>query len=318
MPDKTHYDLNVLGAGPAGMTAVVYSARKQIDTLIISDDIGGQTLWSAGIENYLGFMFITGPELVRKFEEHVRAFDVPQEYTRVSNLTREAEKFNIHTEDGRVFTARAVIVATGKSPRMLGVPGEKELIGRGVAYCATCDAPLFAGHNVAVIGGGNSGLDAVIQLMGLCPKVYLIEHSPALRADAVVVKKARAADNVEILTNTSVKEIVGDDFVEGIIIDDVNGANRRKLDVKGVFIEIGLIPNTSFLNQLVHLNPQGEIPVDCAARTGVPGLYAAGDVTDVPEKQIIIAAGDGAKAALGAYAYLLRLPIVEDWGPMVS
>lgn len=300
------------------MTAVVYGARKQMDMLVISDDIGGQTMWSAGIENYLGFPFITGPELVQKFEEHVRQFNVPHEYTRASNLSRTGDRFSVQTHDGRTFTARAVIVATGKSPRMLGVPGEKELIGRGVTYCATCDGPVFAGHDVAIIGGGNSGLDAVVQMMKICPKVYIIERSPELRADAVVVRKAQEADNVEILAGTKVTEIIGEDFVDGIMIDSVDGGSPRRLDVKGVFIEIGLSPNTDFADGLVRLNPHGEIPVDCAARTGIPGLYAAGDVTDVPEKQIIIAAGDGAKAALGAYAYLVRLPVAEDWGQMIT
>ncbi|NLN74956.1 MAG: FAD-dependent oxidoreductase [Armatimonadetes bacterium] len=314
MADKTNYDLVIIGGGPAAMTAVVYAARKQVDMLVISDDIGGQTMWSSGVENYLGFPFITGAELVQKFEDHVRTFNVPQEYTRATRLARSGDVFNIDTQDGRQFTSRAVIIATGKSPKMLNVAGEKEFLGRGVTYCATCDGPVFAGQNVAVVGGGNSGLDAVVQMMKICPRVYLIERSQSPRADAIMIQKAKADPNVEILTNTTVKEIVGGNFVEGLVIDSVDGGNLRKLDVSAVFVEIGLSPNTDFLNGIVRLNQNKEIPVDCAARTGIPGLFAAGDVTDVPEKQIIIAAGDGAKAALGAYAYLVRLPVGETWG----
>ena len=314
MADKTNYDLVIIGGGPAAMTAVVYAARKQVDMLVISDDIGGQTMWSSGVENYLGFPFITGAELVQKFEDHVRTFNVPQEYTRATRLARSGDVFNIDTQDGRRFTSRTVIIATGKSPKMLNVAGEKEYLGRGVAYCATCDGPVFAGQNVAVVGGGNSGLDAVVQMMKICPRVYLIERSQSPRADAIMIQKAKADPNVEILTNTTVKEIVGGNFVEGLVIDSVDGGNLWKLDVSAVFVEIGLSPNTDFLNGIVQLNQNKEIPVDCAARTGIPGLFAAGDVTDVPEKQIIIAAGDGAKAALGAYAYLVRLPVGETWG----
>lgn len=318
MPDKTHYDLIILGAGPAGMTALVYAARKQMDVVIVSENVGGQALWSAGIENYLGYIFIPGPELVSKFEEHVRTFNVPQEYTKATKLTRSGDTFRVETQDGRTFTSRAVIVSTGKSPKMLGVPGEKEFGGRGVTYCATCDGPMFAGKDVAVVGGGNSGLDAVVQLMKICPKVYIIERAAELRADAIMIEQAQAAPNVEILTGTAATEIIGESFVSAIKVESVSGGNQRQLDVQGVFVEVGLTPNASFAEGAVRLNPRGEIPVDCAARTGVAGLYAAGDVTDVPEKQIIIAAGDGAKAALGAYAYLVRLPVSDDWGPKLT
>ncbi len=318
MPEKTNYDLIILGAGPAGMTAVVYSARKQLDVLVISDDIGGQAMWSSAIENYLGFIMISGADLVLKFDEHVRIFSVPQEFTRARHVSRHGGLFRVETEDDRVFHSRALIVATGKSPKLLDVPGEKEFRGRGVVYCATCDGPLFAGKTVAVVGGGNSGLDAVVQMMKICPRVYLIDIESKPRADEVVVRQAREAPNVDILPNTCVNRILGEDFVTGIEIENVDTGEKRTLDVDGVFIEIGLAPNSACVQDLVRLNPIGEIPVDCAARTGVPGLYAAGDVTDVPEKQIIIAAGDGAKAALGAYSYIVRLPMgtADDWGPM--
>ena len=308
MPEKMHYDLIILGAGPAGMTAGVYAARKQLDTLILTGDVGGQTLWSSGIENYLGFVFIPGTELVQKFEEHLRTFNVKLEYTKALGVFRVTGGFAIECEDGRTFFARAVIVATGKSPRLLNVPGEREFTGRGVTYCATCDGPLFAGTNVAVIGGGNSGFDAVIQLMKICPKVYLIEVMHNLRADEIMIQQAKEHGNVEIMTGTAIKEILGDNLVNAVIVENVDSYERRKLEVSGIFIEIGLSPNSGAVKDMVDLNKYSEIIVDCAARTGVPGLFAAGDVTNVPEKQIIVAAGEGAKAALGAYSYIIRLP----------
>lgn len=313
MAERSHYDLIIIGAGPAGMTAGVYAARKQISTLILTENVGGQALWSSGVENYLGYIYITGAELVQKFEEHLRTFDVELKFDRVVGLHRLEEGFRVDAQSGKSYTARAVIVAAGKSPRLLDVPGEKEFTGRGVTYCSTCDAPLFAGMDVAVVGGGNSGLDAVIQLMRICPKVYLIEITPTLRADEVLQEKVRSAKNVEIMTRTAVREIHGDNFVTGITVENLETRTLRTIDVKGVFVEIGLVPNADFVKELVALNRYGEIPVDCGAWTGVPGLYAAGDVTDVPEKQIICAAGDGAKAALGAYSYLVRLPVSLDW-----
>jgi alkyl hydroperoxide reductase subunit F len=318
MARKAQYDLIIVGAGPAGMTAGVYAARKQISTLILTENVGGQALWSSGVENYLGYIYITGAELVQKFEEHLKMFDVELEFARVVGLHRVEGGFRVDTEGGESYNARAVIVAAGKSPRLLNVPGEKEFTGRGVTYCSTCDAPLFAGMDVAVVGGGNSGLDAVIQLMRICPKVYLIEISQKLRADEILQDKVRSAKNVEILTRTLVKEIHGDDFVTGITVENLETHDQRTIDVKGVFVEIGLVPNADFVKGLVALNRYGEIPVDCGAWTGVPGLYAAGDVTDVPEKQIICAAGDGAKAALGAYSYLVRLPVSLDWSDKIN
>ncbi|MFQ3550360.1 MAG: FAD-dependent oxidoreductase [Armatimonadota bacterium] len=316
MPEnKNHYDLIILGAGPAGMTAGVYAARKQIDTLIITEDIGGQATWSSGIENYLGFVYVTGAELVQKFEEHLRKFDITLIFSGVSRLAYNDGIYTVVTTNGDRYYSRAVIVATGKSPKLLNVPGEKEFTGKGVAYCSTCDGPMFEGMEVAVVGGGNSGLDSVVQLMKICPKVYLIEYAPKLRADEVMQKQAIEHGNVEIMVSTAVREIKGDAFVNSIVVEDLTTNQQKEIPVKGVFVEVGLSPNTSFMGNLVDLNEYGEIPVDCAGRAGLPGLYAAGDVTNVPEKQIIIAAGDGAKSALGVYSYLVRLPnVAEDWG----
>lgn len=309
--DKTHYELIILGAGPAGMTAGVYAARKQLDTLIITENIGGQAMWSSCVENYLGYIYIPGTELVQKFEEHLKQFDVRIEYTRASKISLVEGGFRVDTADDRTFFGRAVIVATGKSPRLLNVPGEKEFTGRGVTYCATCDGPLFSGKVVAVVGGGNSGLDAAVQLMKICPKVYVIESTGRLRADEVMIDQVEQAENVEILLETSVREISGETFVNSITVETKGETNKLSLD--GIFVEVGLTPNTDFIKGLVELNKYGEIPVDCAGHTGIPGLYAGGDVTIVPEKQIIIAAGDGAKAALGAYSYIVRQPNINDW-----
>ncbi|MDH7600623.1 MAG: FAD-dependent oxidoreductase [Armatimonadota bacterium] len=313
MESKRERELIIIGAGPAGMTAAVYAARKQLDTLVITKDVGGQALWSSDIQNYLGFTFITGAELVKRFEEHVRSFGVAVEYSSVTKVSSVDDSFEVVTEDNRRFLARALIVSSGKSPRTLNVPGEKEFLGRGVAYCATCDAPLFAGKNVAVVGGGNSGLDAAVQLMRICPHVYIIEVADQLRGDEAIQNTVLRADNVTVLTGTTVKEIRGDSFVRSVVVQDVHTNNIRELDVEGVFVEIGLSPNSDFVKDVVKLNKWREIPVDCGARTGVPGLFAAGDVTDVPQKQIICAAGDGAKAALGAYSYLVRRPVPTDW-----
>lgn len=318
MEQKTHYDLIILGAGPAGMTAGVYAARKQLDTLILTENVGGQAMWSSGVENYLSYIYITGAELVQKFEEHLKQFDVRMEFTRASKLSLVDGGFKIDTADDRVFYGRTVIVATGKSPRLLNVPGEKEFTGKGVTYCATCDGPLFSDKVVAVVGGGNSGLDAAVQLMKICPKVYIIEFSENLRADEIMIEHARNAHNVEIMLSTAVKEVRGEAFVNSIIVENRGSGATKKLEVEGVFVEVGLTPSTDFIKGLVELNQYGEIPVDCAGHTGIPGLYAAGDVTTVPEKQIIIAAGDGAKAALGAYSYLVRQPRADDWSSKIS
>lgn len=306
------HDLIILGAGPAGMIAGVYAVRKQLDTLVITDNIGGQTTWSSEIENYLGFIYITGPELVEKFENHIRFFNLRVEYAICTRLSRAEDHFKVETNTLRDFYARTVVVATGKSPRMLDIPGEKEFRGRGVAYCSTCDAPIFAGMEVAVVGGGNSGADAVMQLMKITPKVYWMEATDQIRADEIYKQKISRAHNVEVLTDTVPIQICGDVMVTGITVQNVRTGDTRDLDVRGVFVEIGLAPNTGFIDGLVKLNMWGEIPVDCAAKTKVPGLFAAGDVTDVPEKQIIIAAGDGAKAALAAYSYLARQPLGSE------
>ncbi len=296
------YDLVILGAGPAGITAAVYAARKQINFSVVTKDIGGQAALSGDIENYTGYQFITGPELAVKFREHLEkySFDLHEgiEATKIEN---DGAGFKIQTSDQKTFSGKTLIIASGKRPRMLGVPGETEFKNKGVTYCATCDGPLFAGKEVAVIGGGNSALDAALQMMKIANKVYLININEKLAGDAIMRKKVEVSDKVEILNKTKTLGFSGDKFLKGM---DVEVAGKsRKLNVEGVFVEIGLVPNSDFID-CVKKNKRKEIIVNCGAMTSVPGVYAAGDVTDVPDKQIVIAAGDGAKASLAAFRYL--------------
>lgn len=295
-------DLIIIGGGPAGMTAAVYAVRKQLDTLVIAKDLGGQLLWTKDIENYMGYQYITGPELINKFEEQVKRFPVTIKYDEVIKLSRAMDgSFAIKTSEDS-YHCKAVIVASGKRPRRLNVPGEEEFTGRGVGYCATCDGPLYAGKAVAVVGGGNSALQAAVELCAIATRVYLVARG-SFRADPVVVDKLRSCNNLEVLTGYRVKEIQGGQSVEKIAVS--NGEQSRDIAVEGLFVEIGLDPNSEFARDTVKFNTRNEIVVDCRASTGIPGLFAAGDVTSGPEKQIIIAAGDGAKAALGVYEYLL-------------
>lgn len=300
------HDLIIIGAGPAGMTAAVYAARKRLDLLIIGKDVGGQTAWSPEVDNYLGYRYISGMELVEKFEDHLKSFDIKHEYRDVGQLLKTDDGFSVITSDGKEYEARAVIVASGKTPRMLGVPGEREYIGRGVAYCAVCDAPLFERLDVAVVGGGNSGLDTAGQLIRIANKVYIIEFSEALKADEVLIQRVEQAGNTEIILGAEVKEIAGEKMVSGVVLEDRGTRETRRIPVGGVFVAVGSDPSVAFISGLVALNDRNEIEVDCACRTKVPGLFAAGDVTSVPGKQIIIAAGQGAQAALSAYDYLVR------------
>ena len=299
------YDLIIIGGGPAGMTAAVYAARKNLKTLIVTKDFGGQTLQSPAVENYLGYQYITGPELVTKFQEHMDQFDIDKEMGVVDALLREAAMFTVRTQEGKRFQSKAVIIASGKTPRRLEVPGEKEFIGRGVSYCATCDAPVFTGMDVAVVGGGNSSLSAAAQLASIANQVYLIVRSK-IRADEVITEKVRQADNATFYVGYVPTLVKGNTMVSGLVIEERATKKKLEFDLQGVFVEVGSIPVSQFASGLVALNEKEEIKVNSKVETSVPGIFAAGDVTDVPEKQIIIAAGEGAKAALGAYDYLLK------------
>ncbi len=306
------YDVAIIGAGPAGLTAAVYAARKQLDVIMVTMDIGGQTNLTADIENYMGFEYISGAELAQKFHEQVEHFPITMRLgALVKSLTRTDSRFRLVTSDAETLEALTVIISTGKHSRKLGVPGEKEFLGRGVSYCATCDGPFFRGVPVVVIGGGNSGVEAALALSKIASHVTVVEITDQWRADQVLIEQAQRAANIAWLTGHRVVEIRGDDQVRSVLVQPATGGEPRELEAQGVFIEIGLIPNTDWLGDLVALNQWGEIQVDCRTATSVPGIFAAGDVASTPHKQIIIAAGDGAKAALSAYGYLLQQGAVQ-------
>ncbi|OFW58568.1 MAG: hypothetical protein A2W01_11090 [Candidatus Solincola sediminis] len=298
-------DVLIIGAGPAGLSAGVYCARKMLDTLLISGDIGGQAMLSWEIENYLGYQLISGVELVERFRDHLENFKVElKESCKVTSLVRTEESFTATTNKGDEFSGRAVIVASGKVPIRLGIPGEDKYRGRGVAYCATCDGPLFRDKEVAVIGGGNAGLGATLQLAQFARGVNLITEEQYLRGDEVRQNRVLALEAVDVFYSSRVTAINGNTFVESI--DLMHDNEKRTLPAQGVFVEIGSKPSTSFLPVQVELNDGGEIIIDANNETNTPGLFAAGDVTNVSEKQIIIAAGEGAKASLSAYNWLLK------------
>ena len=301
------YELIIIGGGPAGMTAAVYAARKKINAMLLSKDLGGQPLWTMGVENYMGYQYIEGPELMDKFEKQVAQFPLEQKIGQgVAALSQTDGGFEVRTEGGESYQSKAAIIATGKRPRPLNVPGEERLKGRGVTYCAICDGPVFAGQKVAVIGGGNSALEAANDMLKIAEYVYLVSLTP-LTGDQVLIDKVKDAPNQTTFLEHEVLDIQGSNRVEGITIRDLKTGEEKKLEVGGVFVEIGLIPNSDFAKGLTTLNKFGEIEVNRGCETGIPGLFAAGDVTNVLEKQIVVAAGDGAKAALQAQKYLQRL-----------
>ena len=297
------YDLIIIGAGPAGLSAALYAARKMLKVLVLSKDIGGQLAISGDVENYLGFKSIKGMDLVNKFEEHVKQYDAEIIEEDVVKLIKLEKKFSIETEKKK-YEAKSVIVSAGKRHRKLKILGEERLARKGVVYCTTCDAPLFKDRIVAVVGGGNSALSATLELIPIAKKIYLITINKNLTGEEIRKKKINDSKKVEIIYNANTKEILGDKFVAGIKLD-VNG-KERIIDVNGVFVEIGWETDVSFLPKDVKLNKWKEIIIDKENKTSIPGLFAAGDVTDIPYKQDIIAAGEGAKTALSVYEYLLK------------
>jgi len=298
---KKIYDLIIIGAGPAGITAAVYAARKKMDILVITKDIGGQASLSGDVQNYTGYQFISGPELAIKFEEHMRKFNFEiKENEEVKELIFRKGTFLVKTDRDN-YQTKTAIVASGKRSRELGVTGERKFRNKGLTYCATCDGPLFAGRDVAVIGGGNSALDAALQLIKIANHIYIINFTDNLTGDGIMQEKIRADKKVSIFNNSRVKEILGNAFVQAIKIEE--DKEEKILDVQGIFVEIGLIPNSDFAIDL-EKNERKEIVVNQRNETNISGVFAAGDVTNVPEKQIIIAAGEGAKAVLSAFRYL--------------
>lgn len=308
---KEAFDVLIVGGGPAGAAAAVYAARKGIRTGIASERFGGQVLDTLGIENFISIKETEGPKFAIALEEHVRSYDVDimnlqRAKSLVANSGPNNDLIEIHLESGATLKSRSVVISTGARWRNINVPGEAEFKNKGVAYCPHCDGPLFKGKRVAVIGGGNSGVEAAIDLAGLVGHVDLVEFDTVLRADEVLQRKLRSLKNVTIHTNAQTTEIAGDSKVNALIYKNRASNEIHKLELEGVFIQIGLIPNTDWLKGTVALSKHGEIIVDAKGQTSIPGVFAAGDATTVPFKQIIIAAGDGAKAALGAFDHLIR------------
>jgi NADH-dependent peroxiredoxin subunit F len=295
-------DLIIIGAGPAGMTAAIYAKRKGLSLQIIADSVGGQVTKTGNVENYPGYESIPGPQLASLIKKHLEDLEVNIKLSRVSGLEKADDTFKVTTIDGQAFEARAVIIATGSRWKELNVPGEKEFLNKGVSYCPTCDGPLFSGMDVAVAGGGNAAVEAVLDLIHLASKIYLVVRS-SLKADKMIVDRIMASDRVTILKGYTIERICGKDFVESIDLVSAGG-ERKTLSVGGVFVEVGMIPNVAFARGLVQLNENGEIAIDDHCRTSVCGIFAAGDVSDVPQKQIVVAAGEGAKAAMAAYTYI--------------
>jgi alkyl hydroperoxide reductase subunit F len=300
------YDVIIIGAGPAGLSAAIYTARKLMKTLVISLNIGGQVAYYYDLENYLGFSQVNAPDLVSKFADHVKQYgvetDIGDEVTAVDFL---GPFKRVSMGGGKNYLGKTVVIATGSQHRPLNVPGEHELVGRGVSYCSTCDAPLYRGYDVAVVGGGNSGLQAVIDLIHIANKITLISLTP-LTGDLILQDKVKQSPKVEIITEYAPTRILGTSGVEEIEIMSAKTSELKRIKAGGVFVEIGLMPNSSLFVDFLTTNPKGEILVDTECRTGVAGVFACGDVTSVPFKQVVVAAGEGAKAALSAYQFLIN------------
>ena len=316
LAEKAAFDVLVVGGGPAGAAAAIYAARKGIRTGVVAERFGGQVMDTMAIENFISVKYTEGPKLVAALEEHVKEYEVD-----VMNLQRVAAVVpgeNLHEvkmENGASLRAKTVIVATGARWREMNVPGEKAFRGKGVAYCPHCDGPLFKGKRVAVVGGGNSGVEAAIDLAGIVAHVTLLEFDGKLRADAVLQRKLRSLPNVAVITNAQTTEVTGDgQRVNGLVYTDRTSGASKRIDLEGVFVQIGLLPNTEWLKGTIELTPRGEIVIDDKGHTSLPGVFAAGDATTEPYKQIVVAMGAGSTAALSAFDHLIRqapVPVVE-------
>ncbi|PFC00057.1 alkyl hydroperoxide reductase subunit F [Bacillus nitratireducens] len=305
LSDKDPYDVLVVGGGPAGASAAIYAARKGIRTGIVAERFGGQVMDTMGIENFISVKRTEGPKLVASLEEHVKEYDIDVMNLQRAKRLEKKELIEVELENGAVLKSKSVIVSTGARWRNVGVPGEAEFKNKGVAYCPHCDGPLFIGKDVAVIGGGNSGIEAAIDLAGIVKHVTVLEFMPELKADAVLQERLNSLPNVTVLKNVQTKEITGTDKVNGISYIDRETEEVHHVELQGVFVQIGLVPNTDWLGETVE-RARGEIVTDKHGATNVPGVFAAGDCTNNPYKQIIISMGSGANAALGAFDYLIR------------
>ena len=311
------YDIIIIGGGPAGAAAAIYSARKKLKTLLITDSFGGQSVVSADIQNWIGEPHISGFDLAQKLESHVRSFagaveiKMPERAVEIKSVKCGEDRicdFEIKTDQGDIYESKTLILTQGARRKKLGVPGEEKFNGKGVAYCSTCDAPLFAGKKVAVVGGGNAGLEAVVDLFPYASEIYLFNRGDALKGDPVEQEKIKSNPKLkEIIFNAEILEILGDSFVSGIKYKNIKTDEKKVLPVEGVFVEIGSEPNSEIVKNLVDLDKWGQVIIDAKhATTSHPGIFAAGDITDDPYKQNNISVGDAVKAALAAYNYLLK------------
>ncbi len=316
--EKKPFDVLIIGGGPAGAAAAIYTARKGLSTGIVADRVGGQVLDTMGIENFISVEHTEGPKLAADLGRHMAAYNVdvmtPFNATRLVPATQPGGLIGVEVSGGAMLQARAVVLAPGARWRQMNVPGEKDYLAKGVAFCPHCDGPLFKGKRVAVIGGGNSGVEAAIDLAGIVEHVTLIEFDHQLRADAVLQRTLNSLANVAIVKSAQTSEVKGDGTkVTGLAYTDRNNASHHDVALDGIFVQIGLVPNTEWLKGVIGLTPRGEIEVDARGATSLPGVFAAGDATTVPYKQIVIAMGEGSKAALSAFDYLIRLaPVGVD------
>jgi thioredoxin-disulfide reductase len=305
------YDVIIVGGGPAGLTAGIYAARRALKTLVLSRDIGGQASKAWDVENYPGFEKISGADLCNNFFNQVKLFGTEVKFEEAKSIQKKSEGFKLKT-GSNVYESKTIILASGKKPRELGVPGEEEFKGKGVSYCATCDGPFFKEKTIAIIGGGNSALDAALYCSKICQKIYLIYRGTTFPAEQFLIEKVKAETKIETLLESEIAQISGSQTVEKIELK-----SGKSLSVSGVIVEIGYIVDRTILENFVELNEKGQVKTNSRQETSVPGVFAAGDITDTAYKQIIIAAGEGAKAALSAFDFIQKKEgkkgIVGDW-----
>lgn len=314
MADNLNYDVVVVGAGPAGLAAAIYTVRRAFKTLVVSKDIGGQMALTENIENYPGYEKIAGPELAQKMKDQAEHLGVDFIFNEISKIEKTDTGFILNTVDQQSIQTRSVILAFGLTPRNLEVPGEKELTGRGVAYCATCDGPLYKGKEVVVVGGGNAALDAAEYLSNITKQVYVLVRKEQFRGEQVLIDQVMKTPNIKVIFNAAAKQILGQNKVDSLIYLDAE-QKEQSLKVDGIFVEIGHIAKTTWLKDLLTLNEKNEVVVSVDNETSVPGVFAAGDLTQITYKQVVISAGEGAKAALQACKYLQGGKVVgPDWG----
>lgn len=312
------YDVIIVGAGAAGMTAAIYTSRRMLKTLIISKDLGGQAALASQVANYPGFIgAVSGFEIMQKFQQQAKQFGVEFIFDEVKKIQSQNNVFEVKTNI-KNYQAKTIILAFGLTPRDLNVIGEKKFKGRGVSYCATCDSLFYKDKNVAVVGGGNAALDATLLLSKIAKKVYLIHRRDEFRGDEIMLQKIKEQKNIQLILNSTIKEIKGNEFVKSIIINKIDSKNEEKIEVNGVFAEIGYEVKANFIKNLVNLDEKNQIITNKNCETSRPGIFAAGDATDIAYKQIIISAGEGAKAALSAYKYIQekenKKSVGLDWG----